>query len=459
MPPELALSLCLLFTLYVFCLDYKEKSVVTHALWVPLIWMIIVSSRFVSQWLSLGTAPQYTSDYEEGSPIDRLVFALLLLLGGVIVTNRGRLTSHIFKSNKWILVWFLYCGVSVLWSDFPDVAFRRFVKGVGTIIMVLVVATEPDPVESFKALVRRCAYVLLPLSLVFIKYYRHLGIDYGEWTGETIYVGVTLNKNTLGRLSLVSAFFFFWAIITTWRNRRNFETKEWWINIVFLLLSLWLLRLAGSATSLGVLLIGLVVFIGLGMPIIKRNIRNAGAFIIISVIVFCSLEQMFNIIEFFVASLGRNMTFTDRAYLWDDLLSMGTNPIWGTGYDSFWLGSRLDALWSKYRWRPNESHNGYLETYLELGLIGLSLLLGIIFVIGRNIQKELMHDFEVGRFRMAFFVMFLLYNVTEVALKGVTLMWLMFLLIAIDAHRPSYGSSTNLSASRSDRASLLKAVG
>jgi O-antigen ligase len=343
------------------------------------------------------------------------------------------------KDNKWILVWFLYCIISVAWSDFPGIAIKRFVKGFGTVIMVLIVMTEPDAVESLKALVRRCAYVLLPLSVVFIKYYRQLGVGFDQWTGGTIYIGVTDNKNTLGRLSLVCAFFFFWTITTLWQKRKKvLDKKDWCVNIVFLLMSLWLLQMADSATSIGVLFIGVLVFIGLGMPIIKRNPSNAGILIVILVVFLVSLQQVFGVLEYLVASMGRNMTFTDRAYLWEDLLSMGTNPIVGTGYESFWLGHRLDFLWEKYRWRPTESHNGYLEIYLELGLIGLSLLIGIVIAIGRNIQRTLIYDFDLGRFRMAFLIIVLLYNITEAAFKGVTLMWLMFLLIAIDASRPQY---------------------
>jgi O-antigen ligase len=439
MPPVVALMLCVVFILYVFQLDYKQKPNVTSALWVPLIWMIIASSRFVSLWLDLGASTVSASDSENGSPIDRLIFTMLILFGILLLLKRATLTSRILKDNKWILVWLLYCGISIAWSDSPEIAIKRWVKGIGTVIMVLIVLTEPDPVESLKALVRRCAYALVPLSILFIKYYRHLGVGFDEWTGTTMYTGVADNKNALGRLCLVSTFFFFWALATMWRKRKqSLDKKGLWVNVVLLLMSLWLLLLSDSATSIGVLLIGLLVFVGLGMPIIKRNVHNAVILILISTIFLFSVEQMFGVLEYFIASLGRNMTFTDRVYLWKDLLNMGTNPIWGTGYESFWLGHRLDIIWGKYRWQPTESHNGYLEIYLELGVIGLSLLMGIIFVVGRNIQRTLIYDFDLGRFRMAVLIMVLLYNVTESAFKGVTLMWIMFLLIAIDTCRPQY---------------------
>lgn len=443
MPPELALILCILFILYVFWHDFKQKPNVTTALWVPLIWMMIVSSRYVSHWLNIGTASISPLDYEDGSPIDRLVFLLLLAFGIFILSKRKAKVSQILKNNKWIFVWFLYCGISIAWSDFPLVALKRWIKGIGTVVMVLIVLTEPDPVESLKTLVRRCSYVLLPLSILFIKYFRNLGVSYNEWTGSTIYAGVADGKNTLGRLCLVSALFTFWAIVTMWQNKdRSLDRIEFGVNVLFLFISLWLLRLADSATSIATLFIGFLIFIGLGLPVIRMNIAKSGIFVFAIFLVLFVLQQSFNFTELFVTNLGRNMTFTDRIFLWKDLLRMDTNPIFGSGYDSFWLGSRLESIWEKYYWHPNEAHSGYLEIYLELGLVGLAFFMGIILVIYRKIRRTLIYDFEVGRLQMTFLVIFLLYNITESAIKGMALMWFIFLLIAASVYRPQRLEST-----------------
>ena len=66
-----------------------------------------------------------------------------------------------------------------------------------------------------------------------------------------------------------------------------------------------------------------------------------------------------------------------RTLLWTALLEMDTNPILGTGFESFWLGERPKALEGIFFFIPNEAHNGYLETYLTLGSIGLLLLIGL----------------------------------------------------------------------------------
>jgi len=48
------------------------------------------------------------------------------------------------EKNAPLVVFFLYCAASVFWSDFPIVAFKRWTKVLGNVVMVLVVLTEAD---------------------------------------------------------------------------------------------------------------------------------------------------------------------------------------------------------------------------------------------------------------------------------------------------------------------------
>ena len=66
---------------------------------------------------------------------------------------------------------------------------------------------------------------------------------------------------------------------------------------------------------------------------------------------------------------------------------MHTNPLVGTGYESFWLGPRLKDVWAQTGAGINEAHNGYLEVYLNQGLIGLVLLGGFLIASYRTICR------------------------------------------------------------------------
>jgi O-antigen ligase len=193
----------------------------------------------------------------------------------------------------------------------------------------------------------------------------------------------------------------------------------------------WLLYQADSATSFLCLLIGGFMIWALGLRIVKRNISSIGTYIAVAAIVFLALYFSIGFSGTLVGSLGRDTTFTGRASLWEDVINLSGNPIIGVGYESFWLGQRIAALWEKYPFKPMTSHNGYLEIYLNLGIIGLVLLAGVLLFAYRRIQRELIANFECGQFGIAVFIILLIYNFTEASFKSLTPLWFVFLLCTI----------------------------
>jgi O-antigen ligase len=109
-----------------------------------------------------------------------------------------------------------------------------------------------------------------------------------------------------------------------------------------------------------------------------------------------------------------------------------TNPILGTGFESFWLGDRTRQLEGLFYYALNEAHNGYLETYLTLGLVGVLLLLGLFVATFRKIRLDLFRNFEWGRYRLGFLAALVLYNWTEAGFKTLNPLWFAFYLIATD---------------------------
>lgn len=129
-----------------------------------------------------------------------------------------------------------------------------------------------------------------------------------------------------------------------------------------------------------------------------------------------------------VESMGRDSTLTGRTELWEQLVKMIPNPMVGSGFESFWLGPRLDRLWSYFHWKPNEAHNGYLEVFLNLGGIGVALL-GVLIVSGyRNAVKMSRLDPAGGKIRLAFFLMGIVYSFTEAGFRMLSPIWIAFLL-------------------------------
>ena len=129
-----------------FYLDRNASLRASKALWLPVVWISIVGSRAVSVWFNMSPAD---SDVQmDGSPLDRVVFALLLVGGLVVLVNRGRKSSAALKASWPILAYFAFCLVSVVWSDFPDVAAKRWIKAIGDLVMVLIIVTDGNPNRS-----------------------------------------------------------------------------------------------------------------------------------------------------------------------------------------------------------------------------------------------------------------------------------------------------------------------
>src|ERR1700730_3601536 len=143
--------------------DIRERPNVTGALWLPLIWMFIICSRQPSEWLGLFGLRLGAKSLEEGSPFDACVYFSLIAAGIYVLNKRQVQLAEIVRNNQWLTIFFIYCFLAILWSDFPFVSFKRWIKVLGHPVMVLILFTEPDPAEALIRLMKRCAYIIVPV--------------------------------------------------------------------------------------------------------------------------------------------------------------------------------------------------------------------------------------------------------------------------------------------------------
>ena len=106
----------------------------------------------------------------------------------------------------------------------------------------------------------------------------------------------------------------------------------------------------------------------------RINKNFIGTYMLAALVLLVAAELMFGLSGHMSENLGKGSELSGRTGLWTALLGLHTNPILGTGFESFWLGKRLEQLEGIFYFVPNEAHNGYLETYLTLGIVGLFLM-------------------------------------------------------------------------------------
>jgi len=129
MPASVATVLFMLGILGLFALNRNAKARTSPALWIPVIWLAIAGSRTISQWctaVNSGITVHYSAEQLlDGNPFDRAFLLVLLVMGVVVLIRRGRKVWTLLWSNAPLVVFFLYCGLSTVWSDYTDVSFKR----------------------------------------------------------------------------------------------------------------------------------------------------------------------------------------------------------------------------------------------------------------------------------------------------------------------------------------------
>lgn len=427
MPPSLALILWLVLLVTLFCFDPAKDRGTSPALWVPLIWMFILGTRLPSQWLS-GQLRPAGAVLEEGDPLNRSVSLVLILLAICILASRSFKWGAFFARNAALSALLLFALVSVLWSDYPFVAFKRWFRDFGNYAVILVALSDPRPLEAVRTLLRRLCYLIIPLSILIIKYYPEIGRVYDGWTGVPQIVGPTTSKNMLGLACLLSGLFFFWDILTRWPDREDRRTRRILVvNVAFIAGTLWVLNLSSSTTSIVCLALGCLVMAASHIKAFQRHpgflkpIIPAG-FLLYLVIAF-GLGMNGDLAQ----AVGKDPTLTDRTKIWAVVLGIHTDPLLGTGYESFWLGPRLQRVWQSGLGGINEAHNGYLQVYLNLGMIGVVLLIGFLIASYRAICSGPRSSSSLVSLACAVWTVLVFYNMTEAAFMG-GLLWMMLLL-------------------------------
>jgi exopolysaccharide production protein ExoQ len=429
-----------------FWLD-RDDSRFSNAIWVPYAWLSIACSRPISSWLTFSVPGNAGDSYVDGSPLDRNVLTLLLILGLFALSKKTRQVRSILRANPAILIFFIYCLISLLWSDYPFVVFKRWIRSVGDIVVILVIITESNSVDVLKRVLTRISFILIPLSIVFIRFYPSLGRIYSRG-GAPEWTGVCTDKNALGMICMLFGVAVLWRGIATYRNRGAKRRKRelFALGIVFAMI-VYLLLVVNSQTAFACFLMAgaLVVVTAIGPGFRKPALVNTlvGAMLTVS---FCVL--FLGIGGGALSALGRDASLTGRTDVWEVVLPFAKNAWVGAGYENFWIGERLQQI-ANLIGGLNQAHNGYIEIYLNLGWVGL-ILLGAIIVAGyRNIMNGFRRSPDMSRLKLAFFFICLVYNFTEASFKMTCPVWILFLWAVMAVPRPVFQSRISASAVQS----------
>lgn len=431
MSPAIASLICAIGIAGLFFLDRGAKTHVSKTLVIPAAWLLLNTTHPLSWWLGMSPSTGPSQAYVDGSPFDMAVSLLLQVAGLVVLSGKSAKVGSVLRKNSLILVYFSFCLLSVLWSDFPFVTFKRWIKALGDVEMVLIIVIESDIFAALRSILTRLGFFLFPLSILFIRFYPQLGRrPTNSWTQEP--VGVTSQKNELGIMCMMYGVFFIWRFISVYRERKHPARRRRMLAYgTIIAISIYLLNLCNSTTSM----VGYASAVGVLWLASRRPLRpnlvHLGVFGVLGLtVVALFLDPGGGMVE----SLGKDPTLTGRKEIWDLVLGMHTNPLIGTGFETFWLGSRLEfmrrALVNQI---INEAHNGYVEVYLNLGWAGLCFIALLLATGYKRITAHIRQDHEQGCLFLGFLLCALFYEFSEAGFRFNTVSWFFLLLVMIGA--------------------------
>jgi exopolysaccharide production protein ExoQ len=344
------------------------------------------------------------------------------------VQHRSRLLRPLPPHITCFLMYLAFAGASVLWSFNPGVSFIRFAQQAMIVTSTVLPAMLAVPTADMMRGLFLCCFAPAAILNIFFVINNSPSVV----AALKGYPGFFLGKNYLGEFSAIPFLLALHEVLYPGLRRA--------LGTAVVAIAALLLFLSDSKTAFGLALI--CPFLA-GLTLIVRKITRISLAIILLSIPLCYalLSSVSNFsIERIAYMLYGDSSLTGRTIIWDFAnYEIARRPLQGWGYQSFWLaGPGAPSIVDAPGWVKTmpDAHNGYVDTKLELGYVGLAFLLVFIVAtlhgVGRMADRNLARAWLV--LSLALFV--IAYNFFEsLWMRGYEFLWVLFLVLAAETAR------------------------
>ena len=381
-------------------------------------------------FLNLTVTRGGVQDEASGQASMQMLWMLLYAIAIVMLLRNCRSALKTLLREYLLLGLVALALVSTSWSDDPSLSLRRSVALVLTCLFGAYFGLR----FTFREQLRLLACVA-GTCVVFSLFFGLFRLGTPSEDLAPAWYGVFLHKNDLGRMMVLSMLVFL-ILLKSGSQKRALL----WIasGLAFLLL-----LLSRSTTSLVVLAAMLVFF-----PVCSVLSRNPKR-VIKTVLAICAVAALAlywawtpDYLWEIPKLLNKDLTLTGRVQLWILSTAMALRRPWlGYGYNAFWLGSGSVSakVWAITGWDAPHAHNGLLELWLELGLLGVVLFVaGFSLYFVRAIGFLRRSQGAGAVWPLLFLVLMVMTNLTEATiLSRNNIFWILYTAMAVTVSRTS----------------------
>lgn len=385
-------------------------------------YLLLVSGVLLPQLLS-PTGRAGGVDLEEGLPV------LQWALAAVIAVAAGALVLHFWRRGVggWLraavlpAAFAVFAVASSAWSSNPELTLRRGVALCGAVVLAVFFSGVVGYKRSMWLVTLFMAAAVIGSLLVAVMSpefgVHQTGQHVGRWSG------LYIHKNLLGRETALAAGMF---VLAAMNSRSWFGRLAW---TVVLVVSAVVLFKAGSATGAATALLVAATAVVMRFTRHRPLLRFSTAIAILTGLISLALVAV-AVPNALTNLLGRDLTLTGRTDLWVLILNAIANkPVLGHGYGAFWASAEGAQVSADLGWRVTHAHNGWLAIGLDLGIVGLVLVL--VLLVGLLYRASRLTRFapEVLEYGSVVVAAALMVSISDAVLLGPNNVFVLLMLI------------------------------
>ncbi|MEB3294136.1 MAG: O-antigen ligase [Synechococcales bacterium] len=363
------------------------------------------------------------------------------LLAIIFLLPYWKQAAYLILKNPLLVCLTVVVPASILWSDFPMFTFWAIVPFLRVTIFGIYFAVRFNMREQMQLLtwMLGIAAILSIVWAIVIPKYGVVGMGFIANSQDEVHTGtwrgIYIHKTFLGTIMSLGMSSF----ILSWFS----YPKRRLINGVGLFLCTLVLLCSTTKGAIAVLVLS-GCLIPLCRPFVEHYKLRMPFFILIFLSIFCLGFLTFNYAEQALSMLGRDITISGRTNYWPPMLNkLWERPWFGYGYDTFWVGGWHGEPAGIWRFladgdEPPHAHNGYLNLWFDIGLVGL-VTFGLSYVVNwfRAITWLSLVPTGEGLVPIVYLAQLGLFNLTESLLMEPDIFWLFYVAISLSICRVS----------------------